>query len=71
MKLTVPQLVLLNHAAWVNRERSQRRFDAKREWEKQEEGQEPAPKSVQDAGSPELKNMDSKQWKHYYKDFLN
>jgi len=72
MKLTVPQLVLLNHAAWVNRERGQRRFDHKREKEKQQEGQESTPQvTVQETASPELAKMDSKQWKMYYKDFLS
>jgi hypothetical protein len=30
MKLTMPQIIMMNHAAWVNRENSDRRYNAKR-----------------------------------------
>jgi len=30
MKLTLPQIFMYNHAAWVNRENSERRYKAKK-----------------------------------------
>lgn len=33
MKLTMPQIIMLNHAAWVNKERAERRHAAKRDKE--------------------------------------
>jgi hypothetical protein len=29
MKLTMPQIIMLNHASWVNRENAERRYNAK------------------------------------------
>ncbi len=30
MKLTIPQMIMLNHAAWVEYENTQKRFESKR-----------------------------------------
>jgi hypothetical protein len=37
MKLTLPQLIMYNHASWVNNERSEKRSKAKAEKEKQQQ----------------------------------
>lgn len=29
-KLTMPQIIMLNHAAWVNKENADRRYEAKK-----------------------------------------
>lgn len=41
LKLTVPQVIMLNHAAWAEHENSQRRYEAKRQWEEQREIDDP------------------------------
>jgi hypothetical protein len=37
MKLTMPQLIMLNHAAWVNRENADRSYEAKHRRSKPED----------------------------------
>jgi hypothetical protein len=41
MKLTLPQIIMLNHAAWADHENSQRRSDAKRKWEEKRDREDP------------------------------
>jgi hypothetical protein len=41
LKLTVPQVVMLNHAAWAEHENGQRRYEAKRKWEEERDRNDP------------------------------
>lgn len=41
LKLTVPQITMLNHAAWAEHENSDRRYKAKRAWEEERDRNDP------------------------------
>lgn len=58
MSLTLPQIIMLNHSAWVNHERSQAKFEAK---QKKEGKQGPAPKGavVNQHQPPDFSTMNS------------
>lgn len=45
MRLTLPQIILLNHAAWANQERSDRRFKAKQKREEKNKSDSPSLKA--------------------------
>lgn len=38
MSLTLPQIIMLNHAAWVNQEQGKKRYEAKQRREKKADG---------------------------------
>jgi len=39
--LTLPQLTMLNHAAWADHENGTRRYEAKKKWEEQRDIDDP------------------------------
>jgi hypothetical protein len=69
MRLTVPQILMLNHASWVNNKRSEIRFEIEREFkDKKGEGGDKKKKKhagykvVDDGGPrPDFKNMKSEE----------
>lgn len=53
MNLTLPQMIMLNHASWVNHENSERRFKAKRKWEESTNRLESQQQDALDKMSPQ------------------
>lgn len=41
MKLTLPQLTMMNHAAWASQENSTRRYEAKKLWDEERDRTDP------------------------------
>lgn len=58
-KLTLPQIILMNHAAFVNRENSERRYEAKR---KSEENLSSESKRVKEMKGKELTDYLTSSW---------
>ena len=56
MKLTLPQILMLNHAAWVNYERAKSRH-------------EDAPEEIPTYNGKPLEDCNSDEWTAYMKDW--
>jgi hypothetical protein len=41
MKITLPQVIMLNHAAWLERENADIRYKAKKAWDEREKIEDP------------------------------
>lgn len=65
MRLTMPQLIMLNHAAWVNSERMKKRWDKDKDKDKKEKASTTVDVEVSD--EPDLAKMTSKEWQIYYR----
>jgi hypothetical protein len=61
MSLTMPQIVMLNHAAYVNRTNSERRYEAERERDDKLKGREPRNPTSSDSHlfKPDFSKMNS------------
>jgi hypothetical protein len=70
MQMTLPQIMILNHAAWVNSQRSDERYKRKREREEKIAAEQ----KKRDEEDPvvwngkRLSEMNSDEWAQYYGD---
>lgn len=67
MSLTVPQIIMLNHASWVNRERSEKKYDKERKDTKPT----PEPEEKPTWNGVPLDKLNSSQMRLYYGGFFN
>lgn len=74
MSLTVPQMIMLNHAAWVNRERAEKKFKKDRRKEQQpsyaEEEEDDDEPDVPTWNGVPITELNSKQLAMYYGGFF-
>jgi hypothetical protein len=63
MRMTLPQIIMMNHAAWVNQERSERRYKVKREMEEQKSASRTSPQTAEELviGNKKMSEMTSEE----------